>query len=319
MSHWLASRFASGLKPATPEAIAAAGYDPSQFAGQDIRMLRSGELRTASGQNIDDQGRPIGFRSSATGQPISIGAAGAAGVPGAAAGPRGVTPQPGAGAPGAPGAAPGSPLADPGAAGAVGQGGLQDEITNYLRQIVQGGGPFGDAETAAQLAGARSATEGAAQTAREQAQFDLIRSGMARSPATARRTYADIQRGAASDYARAATQIRLERATRNFDARMQALNGMAQQLQGARQYAIAQAQTELERRRIAQNYDLALRNISLAQQQMAQQMSQFNQSLGFQREQFDWTRTTGSCPVQQPDGTTVTVPIPCSELARGFV
>jgi hypothetical protein len=61
----------------------------------------------------------------------------------------------------------------------------------------------------------------------------------------------------------------------------------------------------------------------MARRQMQQQMSMFQQGQAQQAGQFqqtfDWTKTQGSCPVQQADGSIVTVPIPCSQLASGFV
>ena len=313
--------------------------------GTGFRVNRQGELYDPSNQvltnpgfrggAVGQQGVGIDFASlrptsPLPGQPASPMPGGPAGRP--SAGPLPGAPAPTPGAPGAPGAAPTAPGGAPGTPAPSGDP-LQDEITGYLRQIMGQGGPFGQGETDAARAALRSATEGGVGRAREEAQFDAIRSGMARSPAAQRRL-ADIRRGAEADYSRGSTQIRLEHAEKNFNARMQALSGMSSQLQSARQFAIAQAQTELERTRIAQNYDIALRNITLAQQQLRQQMaqftssqaqqaSQFGQSLGQRQYEyqtgFDWARQQGSCPVQQADGTTVTVPIPCSQLAGGFL
>lgn len=343
MDAWIHQRYLNGLK-ADPSAP---GYVVNRFGDQYLasnRILQGLRPAGGAGGAAPAAGRPdIGGVGASgpflPGAPAAGGGLAAhvapAGAAGAASG--GVKPKlgklgksgpfiPGQAAPGRP--APGAPGA-PAPTGPQSGDPFQDEITNYLRQQLGSGGPFGEGETAAARASLRSATEGGVDRAREEAQFDAIRSGMARSPASQRR-FEDIRRGAEQDYSRGSTQIRLEHATKNFEARMSSLSAMSAQLQNARQFAIAQAQTELERTRIAQNYDIALRNISMAQQQLRQQMSmfqqsqaqqasQFGQTMDLNRDQFDWTRTQGSCPVQQADGTTVTVPIPCSQLAGGFL
>ena len=304
MDAWIHQRYLQGLKPAPGQPGMVVNRYGDTYAANN-RILQG--LRTAGAGSLSPAAPAPGARPPQTG--------GGYQAPGSApptATPPASTPPPST--PGAPGTPPGAAPPPPSSGDP-----LQDEITNYLRDMLGSGGPFGEGETAAARSALRSTTEGGAQRAREEAQFDAIRTGMARSQAGLGRNLANIRRGAEQDYSRGSTQIRLEHAEKNFGARMQALSGMANQLQSARQYAIAQAQTELERQRIAQNYDIALRNIAMARDQLAQQMSQFTQSLDLQRDQFDWTREQGSCPVQQADGTVVTVPIPCSQLAGGFM
>lgn len=195
--------------------------------------------------------------------------------------------------------------------GVVGDYGMDYEgiIGDYLKGVLSGKSTrwSPEAVTAAKSE-AKSAAEGSARSQREQAQFDLARTGMSES-GIANRTYADIGRAAGQQYGHAVTQIIIQKANADFEDKMTALTQMRGFLNEVRAFKLSQASTSLERARIQANLSIAYANIDQAEKQLQQQWAMFQQQMGLQWSQFDFTKQMNLIPIQLPDGSTIYVPI----------
>ena len=178
---------------------------------------------------------------------------------------------------------------------------IENEINGYLRDVASGKMTRWNPEAMAAAKGQlKTATEGGAKVAREQTQFDLIRSGMNRSPAVAGKQYADIRARTNEQYNQGATKLVIEKANADFQDRMTALNAMSQQLEQSRSYRLSKAMTELEARRINNAYDIALRNISMQQAQLNQQWNMFGQQMGLSWAQLELARQQAAMDALRP-------------------
>jgi hypothetical protein len=182
-------------------------------------------------------------------------------------------------------------------------------IGDYLKGALNGeNSRWNPAAWAAAQSQIKGAAEGSARSARENAQWNLIQTGMNQSGQAAR-TYSDIDRAKGQQYTDAMTKLTIQKANDDYNDKKAALESMKEYLSQIRAFQLSRANTALERDRINANMAIAWANIEAEEKSLAQSAQQFQANMAYNYDLLDWQKQQNLVPIQTADGRTVYVPI----------